>query len=189
MKSKIAGSSPLIVMSPQNRTKRIQQTDIMSNTNSDIRRKRRSSPEQKEISAFITVPIILATGFLLSMLGSSGTDDLPANNNNNQRRQLQADRYLAESGFSDKQRRFLLQNEEGFVDVGVEENVWRRQLRARKQKQRAEAVPEALSSRSLASIAELLESSDKGSSLMEDDGAGRPADSTRRMAIIPLYVS
>ena len=175
-------------MSPQNRTKRIQQT-AMSNTNSDIRRKRRSSPEQKEISAFITVPIILATGFLLSMLGSSGTDDLPANNNNNQRRQLQADRYLTESGFSDKQRRFLLQNEEGFVDVGVEENVWRRQLRARKQKQRGEAVPEALSSRSLASIAELLESPDKGSGLMEDDGAGRPADSTRRMAIIPLYVS
>ena len=163
----------------------------MSNTNSDIRRKRRSSPEQKEISAFIAVPIILATGFLLSMLGSSGTDDLPANNNNNnnQRRQLQADRYLTESGFSDKQRRFLLQNEEGFVDVGVEENVWRRQLRARKQKQRGEAVPEALSSRSLASIAELLESPDKGSGLMEDDGAGRPADSTRRMAIIPLYVS
>ena len=176
-------------MSPQNRTKRIQQT-AMSNTNSDIRRKRRSSPEQKEISAFITVPIILATGFLLSVLGSSGTDDLPANNNNNnQRRQLQADRYLTESGFSDKQRRFLLQNEEGFVDVGVEENVWRRQLRARKQKQRGEAVPEALSSRSLASIAELLESPDKGSGLMEDDGAGRPADSTRRMAIIPLYVS
>lgn len=139
------------------------------------RRRKRSPPSSEAPPSRSPITLLLCAGFLLSLLLSSNDDDptmsrtdLDGNGQQQQQRQTM-------------QRRFLLNEEERVLDVGVEENVWRRQLRARKDLLQQD--PQRLNGndggRSMKVDSGLVDYN-----LMEDDSA-RPM---RRMAVIPRYI-
>ena len=144
----------------------------------DRRRKRSSAPSSSEgasESSWSPSTLLLSAGFLLFMLLSISVDDgsIPASAVE-QRLQQQKQQLRQQQGTG---RRFLLNEEqEQVLDVGVKENVWRRQLRARKNNKRnkGDDAPDMK-----------VDSGLQDYGLMED-GSSRPM---RRMAVIPRYVS
>lgn len=77
------------------------------------------------------------------------------------------------------QRRSLLNNEDRVMDVGVEENVWRRQLRVRKDQNNKQNNNDVNNNQRKLKATEEEERSD-------EDVMERPM---RRMAVIDRYVS
>ena len=131
----------------------------MAKPESEHRRKTRPLSSREESSSSWSIPLFLSACFILSLL-------IVASFNDNEDSLTEHDDALSTQ---QEQRRFLLLDEDQVLDVGLEENVWHRQLRARKgSKQKRRRMAAAM---------------EAGDNVMEDGG--------RRMAVdpIPRYVS
>jgi len=136
----------------------------MAKPESEHRRKKRSSSSRRDAPSSWSLPLVLSACFILSLLIASSND--------NKDSLTQHDDALSSQ---QEHRRFLLLDEDQVLDVGLEENVWHRQLRARKGRERRQLRNNnkgAAWSRMAAPI-------DGGGNVMEDGGG-------RRMAVDPI---
>ena len=158
----------------------------MTETGIDRRRKRSPTPpSSKELSRF-AVPLVLSACLIVSVLLTFTIDDTSSGGQGDPRsRRLDGFR---NPDNQQQQRRLLLDGGGDATDVGIDENVWHRQLRAMKEEGRKQdrqnrprrtrkTPPADESSRSMALAAEDATDVNVG------------GDRTRRMAVIPRYVS
>jgi hypothetical protein len=159
----------------------------MTESGTDHRRKRSPTPpfSSKELSRF-ALPLVLSACLIVSVLLTFTIDDTSSGGQRDQRsRRLDVFR---NPHIQQQQQRALLDGVGGDADVGLDENVWHRQLRAmkgevrkqdrRNRPRRTRKTPHAdESSRSMAAAAEDWTEAYAG------------GDRMRRMAVIPRYVS
>ena len=141
---------------------------MVKKNKSDRRRKSRPSSSGEEASTS-WVTLVVVVGFTLSSLISILNEDSTA-------------RSEATTNDQQRQRRFL-RNEEQVLGGGVEENVWHRQLQARKGRERTEQRDENDAQTRSMMAAAMVEG---GDNIMVDGDSGL---SMRRMKVIPRYVS
>jgi hypothetical protein len=156
----------------------------MTETGTDRRRKRSRTapPSPSKALSRVAMPLVLSACFIVSVLQTFSIVDTSSRQHDP--RSLRLDGF--QNPDNQQQRRLLINEEdgEGNADAGVGENLWHRQLRARKegrrrnrQRPQGKTPPKDEFSRSMAVVAE--DATD-----VYADG-----DRTRRMAATPRYVS
>ena len=161
----------------------------MMESGTDRRRKRSPTtpPSSKELSRF-AVPLVLSACIIVSVLLTFTVDDTTSSGGQRDPRSRRLDGFRNPDDNQQQQRRLLIDGGGDATDSGIDENVWHRQLRAMKGEVRGQArqnrprrtrktPPADGSSRSMALAAEDATDVNFG------------GDRTRRMAVIPRYVS
>ena len=164
-------------------------TETMMESGTDRRRKRSPTtpPSSKELSRF-AVPLVLSACIIVSVLLTFTIDDTTSSGGQRDPRSRRLDGFRNPDDNQQQQRRLLIDGGGDATDSDIDENVWHRQLRAMKGEVRGQArqnrprrtrktPPADGSSRSMALAAEDATDVNFG------------GDRTRRMAVIPRYVS